>query len=98
MTQVTQFFQGLLTVNFAAHAALMIVFSAAVRSMPAPKPTGNQFYLWLYGFAQLIGANLDKTTITAVAPPAAPVPAASPNPAILPAPAVITSSTTIPPK
>lgn len=78
-TTIGHFFQGLLSINFAAHALIMILLSAATRSLPAPKPGGNPFYLWLYGFAQIVMANLDKTTITAV-PSAPAAPAASPNP------------------
>jgi hypothetical protein len=62
---------------FGAFAAL--VASAAVRAMPAPLTGGSRFYLWFYGFLQLLLANLDKSTISisavpVAAPPQAPAP------------------------
>ena len=34
--------------------------SAAMRALPVPAPTGSRFYLWLYNFAGIVGANFDK--------------------------------------
>ena len=39
---------------------LAVVASSAVRALPAPTPTGNPFYGWLYRFSNLILANVDK--------------------------------------
>jgi hypothetical protein len=36
------------------------LFSAAVSAMPAPTATTSSGYVWLYSFAHLISANLDK--------------------------------------
>jgi hypothetical protein len=41
-------------------AAALWIFAAAIRTMPEPKPLGNQFYLWAYSFLHLVGANFDK--------------------------------------
>jgi hypothetical protein len=65
---------------FGAFAAL--VASAAVRAMPTPLTGGSRFYLWFYGFLQLLMANLDKSTISISA-----VPADTPQPVPAPAPA-----------
>lgn len=68
---------------FGAFAAL--VASAAVRAMPAPLSGGSRFYLWFYGFLQLLLANIDKSTISISATPVASAPAAPTLPASPPA-------------
>jgi hypothetical protein len=36
------------------------IIAAALRALPEPLPMGSRFYLWLYRFAGIIGANFDK--------------------------------------
>lgn len=38
-----------------------ILLSAAARALPRPEPLGSRFYLWFFGFANLLLANLDKS-------------------------------------
>jgi len=68
-------------------AVVALIVSAAVRALQQPKPGGSAFYLWFYGFAQLLLANFDKSTISISATPVASsgAPALSPTPAAVPA-------------
>ena len=40
--------------------AAMWVVSAILRAMPAPKPEAPVWYVWLFNFAGIVGANFDK--------------------------------------
>lgn len=46
--------------DFVRNGAMWWMMSAAIRTMPLPAPTANVFYIWLYNFLQVVGANLDK--------------------------------------
>lgn len=50
-----------LVLNWVTGGTAMWVFSAAIRSLPDPAPMGNRFYLFLFKFLHVVGANFDKS-------------------------------------
>lgn len=47
--------------QFAAGVAALWIISAAVSSMPDPKPTSSDGYVWFYKFSHTIAGNLTQT-------------------------------------
>ncbi len=53
--------------SFVSGALGLWVFSAAVCAMSAPDGKSSKAYQWLYGFAHLLAANLDRVGLTGAA-------------------------------
>jgi hypothetical protein len=41
-----------------------ILFSAAARALPEPRPMGSRFYAWFYRFGNNVLANPDKARLS----------------------------------